>query len=100
MENLQEKKNKKEKGKSKKSDRMSSKEVEKTLKNARKSALETAKTGYREFNADDKSAPVIHVKDPRDLLKFGASAVKKQVNYVNKKLSKQKTFEQFINQES
>jgi hypothetical protein len=100
MENLQEKKNKKEKGKLKKSDRLSSKQVDKALKTARKAALQTAKTGHSSFNADDKSAPVIHVKDPRDLLKFGASAVKKQVNYVKKNLEKQKTFEQFINQES
>ena len=70
------------------------------LKRSRKAALNTARDGYSSYNADDKSSSVIHVNDPRDLLKFGASAVKKQVNYVKKKLAKdkQKTFEEFINQ--
>lgn len=90
---LQEKKKKKDK-----SERLSKKQVKDYLKKTKKAAIQTAKDGHSSFNADDASAPVIHVKDPRDLLKFGASAVKKQANAVRKSLSNQKTFEEFINQ--
>lgn len=93
-ENLQEKKDKTA------SDRLSPKQVKKMLKKSNKDALATARAGHSSFNANDKSAPVIHVKDPRDLLKFGASAVRQQVNYVKKNLAKdrKKTFEEFISQ--
>ncbi|AEC53076.1 serine/threonine kinase PKN8 [Synechococcus phage S-CRM01] len=70
----------------KKSERLDSKSIKKLKKKVFKQSLSTAKTGYGEFNANDPKAPVIHVKDPRDLLKFGASAVKKQVKDINKSL--------------
>lgn len=97
-ENLHEKKNKRP---DTESNRLSQKEVDKMLKKSNKAALKTARDGYSSYDAGDKSASVIHVKDPRDLLKFGASAVKKQVNYVKKNLEKsqQKTFEEFIHQQ-
>lgn len=93
-DNLHEKKDKKT------SDRLTPKQVNKMLKKSRKAALNTARVGHSGVNIDDRSSSVIHVKDPRDLLKFGASAVKQQVNYVKKNLAKdrKKTFEEFINQ--